>query len=117
MCASGTVTVALYDYYEIRPDPNSVNLDRSFGSHSQPMYSETWTADERDFSFWKFKNKATEAKNEQRLMWFSGNIPDSKFFRKDCTNIERVEVVFRLKNGVTLKGESRYFDLHQIGRE
>lgn len=112
VCASGTVTVALHDYVEIGPDPGSLILNYGYGSHSQPMFSETWTVDARDFSIWKLKNEATEAKTEQRLMWFSGRIPYSKFFRPG-TEVGQVEVMFRLKNGVALKGKSRYFQIYQ----
>lgn len=110
VCASGTVTAEVHDYG---------TLDHLFGppslfpSGQPPMFSEEWTVNARDFSFWKFENEATEAKNERRLMWFSGRIPYSKFSRPSGLAVGQVEVVFRLANGVALKGKSRYFQIYQ----
>lgn len=107
VCTSGTVTAVIYDY----------GWGYTEGiKNDKPMFSESWTVDARDFTRWKLMRENTEEKNEQRLMWSSGRIPYSKFVQNGfmITNRElgQVEVVFRLANGVVLKGESRSFYLY-----
>jgi hypothetical protein len=105
VCASGTLTATVYSYF--------MGWGAPILAANEPIYSGTWEVDARDFSVWKFKHEASEEKNEQRLMWFSGRIPYSKFVAERVAGGAQINVVFRLRNGVALEGKSRIFDMLQ----